>query len=99
MTQRDSDQSCPGPLNNFHIGSAQILNSEISFNSIIWDFISAMIHSFGFISCCVFPGSSLHLGVLGLCAGSLTTTPAALPLMSVLLCPAVCSDSVGPKWE
>lgn len=78
MTQRDSDQSCPGPSNNFHISRTQILNSDISFNSIIWDFISAVIHSSGFVSRCVFPGLSLLLGVLGLCAGSLTSTPGGL---------------------
>lgn len=68
MIQRDSDQFCPGPLNNFCISSAQILSSEISFNSISWHFISAMMQSLDFTSCHVFPGSSLLCFFCCLCS-------------------------------
>lgn len=108
MIQGDSDQCCPGLLNNFQLSRVQILNSEISFNSIIWDFISAVTQSCDFISCCAFLGSNLLLcfccplwwplyrylwGTLGWCARSLTNTLEVLALMlPVVLCLVVCSD-------
>lgn len=114
MIQRDSDQSCPGPLINFHICSAQILNSEIPFSTISLSLVWRCIPVISYL-CRAFPGLSLssvssapygHLsagnlwGILGLCARALTNALEVLPLMlPVMLCPVVCSGFVGLKRE